>query len=104
MLPGELHTLQSVSKVIAGAIIAQLENEKKIDLTNPVETYLPELKKTALIPLLIQKTCITNLKLHWMLYPEQIVPPLQYINILLTFKEHGHPEKRYNTILLIHLY
>lgn len=46
MLPGELHTLQSVSKVITSTIIAQLENQKKIDLTNPVEKYLPELEGT----------------------------------------------------------
>jgi len=47
MLPDELHTLQSVTKVITSTLIAQLENEKKIVLTNPVETYLPELKSTA---------------------------------------------------------
>jgi hypothetical protein len=47
MLPDELHTLQSVTKVITSTLIAQLENEKKIVLTNPVETYLPELKGTA---------------------------------------------------------
>src|SRR5262249_50142499 len=47
MLPDELHTLQSVTKVITSTLIAELENEKKIDLTKPVETYLPELKETA---------------------------------------------------------
>ena len=47
MLPDELHTLQSVTKVITSALIAKLENEKKIDLTKPVETYLSELKGSA---------------------------------------------------------
>jgi len=46
MLPGELHTLQSVSKVITSTLIAQLENEKKIDIIKPVETYLTELTGT----------------------------------------------------------
>jgi len=47
MLPDELHTLQSVTKVITASLIAELENENKIDITNTVETYLPELKGTA---------------------------------------------------------
>jgi hypothetical protein len=47
MLPGELHTLQSVTKVVTATLIARLENEKKINITNPVEIYLPELKGTA---------------------------------------------------------
>jgi CubicO group peptidase (beta-lactamase class C family) len=42
-----LHTLQSVTKVVTATLIARLENEKKINITNPVETYLPELKGTA---------------------------------------------------------
>jgi len=47
MRPEELHTLQSVTKVITSTLIAELENEKKIDLTNTVDSYLPELKGTA---------------------------------------------------------
>ena len=46
MLPDELHTLQSVSKVVTSALIAKLENEKRVDISKPVETYLPELKGT----------------------------------------------------------
>lgn len=47
MQPEELHTLQSVSKVITSTLIAELENQKKIDLSKSVETYLPELRGTA---------------------------------------------------------
>ena len=47
MQPDELHTLQSVTKVITSALIARLEIEKRIDPAKPVETYLPELKGTA---------------------------------------------------------
>lgn len=47
MLSCELHTLQSATKVITSTLIAELENEKKIDLSNPVETYIPELRGTA---------------------------------------------------------
>ena len=46
MLPEEQHTLQSCTKVITSTLITQLVNEKKIDVNLPVETYLPELKKT----------------------------------------------------------
>ena len=47
MLPDEQHTLQSVTKVITAALIAKLENDKKVDLSKAVESYLPELKNTA---------------------------------------------------------
>jgi CubicO group peptidase (beta-lactamase class C family) len=46
MQPGEQHALQSCTKVITSTLIAQLINEKKIDIELPVETYLPELKQT----------------------------------------------------------
>ncbi len=46
MHPEEQHTLQSCTKVITSTLIAQLVNEKKIDIDLPVETYLPELKNT----------------------------------------------------------
>lgn len=46
MQPEERHTLQSSTKVITSTLIAQLVNEKKMDLNQPVETYLPELKNT----------------------------------------------------------
>ncbi len=47
MLPDDQHTLQSVTKVITAALIAKLENDRKVDLSKAVETYLPELKNTA---------------------------------------------------------
>ena len=46
MHPEELHTLQSATKVITSTLIAQLVNEKKIDIQQPVETYLPDLRNT----------------------------------------------------------
>lgn len=47
MLPHELHTLQSCTKVITSTLIAQLINEQKINSQLPVETYLPALINTA---------------------------------------------------------
>lgn len=47
MQPDERHTLQSTTKVVTSTLIAQLINEKKIDASLPVETYLPRLKNTA---------------------------------------------------------
>lgn len=46
MLPEDQHTLQSVTKVITSLLITSLINEKKIDITQPVELYIPELKNT----------------------------------------------------------
>ncbi len=42
-----LHTLQSVTKVITAALIARLENDGKVNLSDPVDLYIPELKATA---------------------------------------------------------
>ncbi|HYE55348.1 MAG TPA: serine hydrolase domain-containing protein [Chitinophagaceae bacterium] len=47
MLPGDQHTLQSVTKVITATIITQLAIEGKLLLTNPIDHYIPELKGTA---------------------------------------------------------
>ncbi len=44
MLPEDQHTLQSVTKVITSTIIASLINEKKIDIDQSIDKYLPELK------------------------------------------------------------
>lgn len=46
MLPQDQHTLQSVTKVITSALITGLINEKKININQPIETYIPELKGT----------------------------------------------------------
>src|SRR5690606_31105178 len=46
MHPNELHTLQSVTKVVTSTLIAQLINEGKLNRDAPIETYLPELKDT----------------------------------------------------------
>ncbi|RYY54634.1 MAG: class A beta-lactamase-related serine hydrolase [Chitinophagaceae bacterium] len=43
MLPGDQHTLQSVTKVFTSLLVTSLANEKKIDLAQPIEKYLPEL-------------------------------------------------------------
>lgn len=43
-LPEDKHTLQSVTKVITATLITNLANEKKIDLSQPIEKYIPELK------------------------------------------------------------
>ena len=44
MLPDDKHTLQSVNKVITSTIITSLINEKKIDINQSIETYIPELQ------------------------------------------------------------
>ena len=44
MLPEDQHTLQSVNKVITATIITSLVNEKKIDINQSIEKYIPELK------------------------------------------------------------
>lgn len=44
MLPGDAHTLQSVTKVITSLLITNLVNEKKIDVQGSIEKYIPELK------------------------------------------------------------
>ncbi|NCU05796.1 MAG: beta-lactamase family protein [Chitinophagaceae bacterium] len=46
MLPQDQHTLQSVTKVITSTLITGLMNEKKININQPIETYIPELKGT----------------------------------------------------------
>ena len=45
-LSEDQQSLQSVSKVITSALITNLNNEKKIDLNQPIEKYIPELKNT----------------------------------------------------------
>ena len=45
-LPKDQQSLQSVSKVITSALITNLNNEKKIDLNQPIDKYIPELKNT----------------------------------------------------------
>ena len=42
--PDDLHILMSVTKAVVLTALAILEDQEKIDLTKPVETYLPELK------------------------------------------------------------
>lgn len=46
MLPEDQHTLQSVTKVITSTLISSLINSKKIDINQPIEKYIPELKGT----------------------------------------------------------
>ena len=46
MLPGDQHTLQSVTKVITSLLITNLINEKKIDIHQSIEHYIPELKNS----------------------------------------------------------
>jgi CubicO group peptidase (beta-lactamase class C family) len=46
MLPEDQHTLQSVTKVITSTLITSLINRKKIDSSQPIERYIPELKDT----------------------------------------------------------
>ncbi|HEX7845885.1 MAG TPA: serine hydrolase domain-containing protein [Chitinophagaceae bacterium] len=46
MLPGDQHTLQSISKVITSLLITNLVNEKKIDINQSVEQYIPELRNS----------------------------------------------------------
>ncbi len=43
MLPQDQHTLQSVTKVITATIITSLVNEKKIDINQSIDKYIPEL-------------------------------------------------------------
>lgn len=43
MLPHDRHSLQSVTKVITSTLITHLANAKKIDITKPIEKYIPEL-------------------------------------------------------------
>lgn len=44
MFPNDRHLYWSVSKVFASTIIAILEDRKQLDVTKPIEHYLPELK------------------------------------------------------------
>lgn len=46
MLREDKHTLQSVTKVITSAIITSLINEKKIDINQSIDFYIPEFKGT----------------------------------------------------------
>ena len=46
MLPEDQHTLQSITKVITSTLITSLINSKKIDINQPIEKYIPELKDT----------------------------------------------------------
>lgn len=46
ILPQDQHTLQSVTKVITSTLVTSLANEKKINLGDPVEKYLPELSQS----------------------------------------------------------
>lgn len=46
MLPEDRYTLQSVTKVITSLLITNLINEKKIDINQSIEQYLPELKNS----------------------------------------------------------
>jgi CubicO group peptidase (beta-lactamase class C family) len=46
MLPEDKHTLQSITKVITSTLITNLINEKKIDIHQSIEYYIPELKNT----------------------------------------------------------
>lgn len=46
MLPEDQHTLQSVTKVITSTLITSLINEKKIDINQFIENYIPDLKGT----------------------------------------------------------
>ncbi|RZJ72395.1 serine hydrolase [Flavobacterium sp.] len=45
-LPQDRQTLQSINKVITSALITNLANEKKIDLEQPIEKYIPDLTGT----------------------------------------------------------
>ena len=44
MFPHDRHLYWSVSKVFASTLIAILEDRKQLDVTKPIEHYLPELK------------------------------------------------------------
>jgi CubicO group peptidase (beta-lactamase class C family) len=46
MLPEDQHTLQSVTKVITSLLITSLINEGKINIDQPIEQYIAELKGT----------------------------------------------------------
>lgn len=45
-LPEDKHTLQSVTKVITSLLISSLINEGKINISQSIEQYIPELKNT----------------------------------------------------------
>ncbi|MFL6299793.1 MAG: serine hydrolase domain-containing protein [Terriglobales bacterium] len=45
--PNERHLIYSVTKAFVATTLALLEDQEKIDLEKPVETYLPELKASA---------------------------------------------------------
>jgi len=47
MKENTVHSWMSVSKPMAGAIISILEEKKLLDLSQPIDNYLPELKNTA---------------------------------------------------------
>ncbi|HET9708529.1 MAG TPA: serine hydrolase domain-containing protein [Gemmatimonadales bacterium] len=45
--PDETHLLFSVTKALVATTLAILEDQGKVDLSKPVETYVPELKRSA---------------------------------------------------------
>lgn len=47
MQPSDLHLIFSVTKAFVGTVLALLEDAKAVDISKPVETYLPELAGTA---------------------------------------------------------
>ncbi len=47
MKPYERHLGWSVTKVVVGAALAALEHQGKVDVDQPVETYVPDLRRTA---------------------------------------------------------
>ena len=47
MTAGDRHMIFSITKVFVGTLIGMLEEEKRLDLDLPVETYLPELNGTS---------------------------------------------------------
>jgi CubicO group peptidase (beta-lactamase class C family) len=45
--PDETHLVFSVTKALVATILAILEDQGKVDLSKPLETYIPELKRSA---------------------------------------------------------
>ena len=62
MRPVDKHIWWSVSKSVAGTIVGLLEEQGKVDVTRPIETYIPRLAETGWkgTPQCIKQRCLCN--------------------------------------------
>jgi CubicO group peptidase (beta-lactamase class C family) len=47
MQPSDVHLILSVNKAFVGTVLGLLEDARKVDISKPIEAYLPEFAGTA---------------------------------------------------------